>query len=429
MPLGLNPNCIQRLRDVVAAAIPQVQVSYGSFIAFESLAHLRAADNALPQTGSVHDRLLGYVGDQPASTFVHERLIHMVRARYHGDVRHAPVSQPLQSIPDLPDADALAAQLIAEFESLPWEYSVALAMPKPFSAVFATEPRTVELRDGLSIVAHDETYEATYPLSQSERRGANPWLMVLRDIREHGASYVQLRATGFIGPLTTTAPLEAIHDTVRQFTGLAVALGLFAPPQVFGDFQRPGFVVHRKKGEHWFFDFESNWDSEQARAFMGLELDRVFGNVEKVLGMTDSEWMLRLLSRIAHAFKEDASPRLKRGAQWLYDSFCEQDLPLAFVEAAVVMEVLLGGDKAASETAGLVELLSSRLAYLVGETQAERESLVREFKDIYGVRSRIVHEGKSTLSMTERDLLVKLHTLCRRVIRKEALLLRTAGKD
>lgn len=46
------------------------------------------------------------------------------------------------------------------------------------------------------------------------------------------------------------------------------------------------------------------------------------------------------LQRIARVFSSPDTQRVRRAAQWLFDSTCERDLPLAFVKAAVVMEVL-----------------------------------------------------------------------------------------
>jgi hypothetical protein len=107
------------------------------------------------------------------------------------------------------------------------------------------------------------------------------------------------------------------------------------------------------------------------------------------------------------------------------ESFGGADEMLSFVQAAVVLEILLG-DKAASDVVGLGELLRNRCAYLISRSQAEREQILQDFQRIYAVRSNIVHAGKKRLNMAEWRLFLRLRWICQRVIREEARLL--AGK-
>jgi hypothetical protein len=89
----------------------------------------------------------------------------------------------------------------------------------------------------------------------------------------------------------------------------------------------------------------------------------------------------------------------------------------------VVLEVLLG-DKATSDVIGLGQLLRNRCAYLIGKSHEERHTLLRDFDEIYAVRSQIVHRGKAKLNFKERLLNSKLRDICNRVIQREVDLLR-----
>lgn len=423
MPLGLHADCLTRLREVVSAAIPRFEVQQGAFVTTDAMLHLREADAALPGSGPIHDRLLDYVGETPASTFIYQRLNREVLAEAGYRDTNAPAMQPLQGIPRFADAAAIAGRIIDEFESLPWDYTLSFPMPKAFSAVFATEPKTIALSDRFSIVAPDAAFEGAFPVPDPDYSGgllfpftgyspSGAW--------EAGSAYLQLRATGFIGPHGATSPLDAAETVVREFAGLGTALRLFAPERSRErNFRQPHFVVHRMDGTGWAFDCEPAWATDQSRTFAELELDDVFGHVTNEMR---PDWVLDVLGRIKHVLADEHSRRLRRGAQWLFDSFCEPDLPVAFVRAAVVMEVFLG-EKAASDAVGLSELLASRLAYLVGRSQTEREQLARDFKAIYDVRSRIVHLGQSTLTTPEIGQLIELRNMCRRVIHREVELL------
>jgi hypothetical protein len=98
------------------------------------------------------------------------------------------------------------------------------------------------------------------------------------------------------------------------------------------------------------------------------------------------------------------------------------------VQAAVVMEILLG-EKAVSDLMGLGELLRNRCAYLIGRSHKEREDTLSDFKEIYEVRSKIVHSGKSRLNAKERVLFNKLQWMCRRVIQEEVARLEEDEKN
>jgi hypothetical protein len=110
-------------------------------------------------------------------------------------------------------------------------------------------------------------------------------------------------------------------------------------------------------------------------------------------------------------------------SEWLFDSYVRNDQRLSYVQAMIVLEILLG-DKAMSDDIGLKRLLSNRCAYLIGKTQEERDAILRDFDQIYKVRSKIVHEGKSRLTHDEHELFFTLLSLCHHVIYKEIELLK-----
>lgn len=110
-------------------------------------------------------------------------------------------------------------------------------------------------------------------------------------------------------------------------------------------------------------------------------------------------------------------------SQWLFDSYTGSDELLNYVQAMVVLEILLG-DKAKSDEIGLGRLLSNRCAYLIGNNYEERADMLRRFGDIYAVRSEIVHRGKQRLNAKERELFYDLHWMCRRVLQREVDLLK-----
>jgi hypothetical protein len=110
--------------------------------------------------------------------------------------------------------------------------------------------------------------------------------------------------------------------------------------------------------------------------------------------------------------------RIMLAAEWLFESYCARDELHAFVQAAVVTEILLG-DESLAEKVGLVELLATRCAYMLSFSAGRRTEIYKEFKKIYTVRSQIVHSGKRRLNKSERDLLFSLKYLCSEILHKE----------
>jgi succinylglutamate desuccinylase len=88
----------------------------------------------------------------------------------------------------------------------------------------------------------------------------------------------------------------------------------------------------------------------------------------------------------------------------------------------IVLEILLGDASKTSE-ASLGAILSSRLAYSIAENRVERATLEKEFRELYDLRSGIVHRGHSRFSGSETAQLERLRKLCARLIRHEIHLL------
>ncbi len=67
--------------------------------------------------------------------------------------------------------------------------------------------------------------------------------------------------------------------------------------------------------------------------------------------------------------------------------------------------------------------------YLIGKTSVQRSEILKDFKEIYDVRSHIVHRGKNRMSAREREHYGKLVWYCKRCIQEELKLIEQAKKD
>ena len=115
--------------------------------------------------------------------------------------------------------------------------------------------------------------------------------------------------------------------------------------------------------------------------------------------------------------------KILNACKWFYEGHVGDNELLSFVQNTVVMEILLG-DKSISDVIGIGELLRNRCAYLISNDDTERENILKDFNEIYNIRSKIVHRGKSKLFFNEKRLLNKLRFLCAKVIYKEISLIK-----
>ncbi|MBN9277161.1 MAG: hypothetical protein J0I57_05940, partial [Hyphomicrobium sp.] len=191
--------------------------------------------------------------------------------------------------------------------------------------------------------------------------------------------------------------------------------------------QKSHFYAHKQSDNgHFLPEYRLGLDDPIERGLLGLslhDLDGTLDSEERKLS-----WAEHTLGNMASAFAGlEKAETILLGAQWLFDSYSSRDELLSFVQAMVVLEILLG-DKNASDKIGLGSLLRNRCAYLIGNSQEERTNILQDFNKIYSVRSQIVHAGKHRLTLEERSLFRRLQWMCRRVIDKEVDLLKANPK-
>jgi hypothetical protein len=113
---------------------------------------------------------------------------------------------------------------------------------------------------------------------------------------------------------------------------------------------------------------------------------------------------------------EDAD-RIRSAFEWAFDSEENDNETLAFIQACIGLEALLG-DRPDEEP--LVARLKDRCAYLLGNTHAEREAIRKQFTTMYDVRSKLIHGRASRLSISDAQQLHYAQTILSDVISEES---------
>ena len=86
--------------------------------------------------------------------------------------------------------------------------------------------------------------------------------------------------------------------------------------------------------------------------------------------------------------EEEESKRVKSAIEWCFDSYVAENKTLAFLQICIGLEAILGDD---SYNAPLTEILADRCAYLIGNDIKGRKTIKNNFKELYSVRSKLIH--------------------------------------
>lgn len=112
----------------------------------------------------------------------------------------------------------------------------------------------------------------------------------------------------------------------------------------------------------------------------------------------------------------EESVRIKSAIEWSFDSITAEDETMAFLKACIGLEALLGENEAGPS---LTETLSDRCSYLIATSIKSRKNIKERFKDLYKIRSNIVHGSINHLDRENRIQLEFARHFLRSAIRKE----------
>lgn len=125
------------------------------------------------------------------------------------------------------------------------------------------------------------------------------------------------------------------------------------------------------------------------------------------------------VENIFHKAQDKNSPilnRIKSAVTW-YSSAVNADIPeIQFVSLMTALEILLVGEisKDPNQNSGSIsQRLSERVAFLLGNNYQKRLELEKKAKQLYGLRSDIVHGGKK---LNDIESLFELESIVRTIV-------------
>lgn len=416
MPLGLHPKARDALLPYIRNFIDGAKVLHGTALSYSgSFMELLNAETKLPQSGPIREALSRYVSDHSVLDFIPEAIQTRLKQLTYTEERN---ELPLIAALEIADVEVFSGQLLEEFESLPWPYWATINLPRSLADFITRLDQIHELSPQVRLI-HDQAEIGK--TAAPDMSASNSLLTGLGGFFGKTAKYseerkaLQLKVKGFVPQYGGSGTVDDTRSLMRSFFGIGVALEIFKfsyspalPPS------RQQITFRRFDHEEGINPSHSLSDAETSAIYkLTVPADFITGSGEVAAIARE-----RLGSVSAILQNPDKHSLLLRACEWLFNSHVGDDPLLSFVQAMVVLEILLG-NKASSKEVGLGTLLANRCAYMIGTTTSEREMILRDFAAIYDVRSQIVHSGKHRLSRREMEQLQRLRWLGRRVIQEE----------
>ena len=104
--------------------------------------------------------------------------------------------------------------------------------------------------------------------------------------------------------------------------------------------------------------------------------------------------------------------------EWGFDGSSNPNQTMGFIQVCIGLEALLG-DKRTGGQESLTEKLADRCAYLLGKTPDQRKELTQLFRNIYDLRSKLVHGVWPRVKDEQQGIVHDADFLLKRLVYKE----------
>ncbi|MBB3642602.1 HEPN domain-containing protein [Variovorax atrisoli] len=402
MPTSLHPSLRSRIHSILKTALERESFSFGDLDHDELRTGVRDFLKALP--ADAREQFIRAAGEDGLTSLMgsllNEKFGEAIDRNFEGYLRDLPGFDPHE----------LAEEFLKFFESLPKKYCVTFAFPRFMANAMFKGGIPAYVGENFALVGSWHEERQNFPLVERTHHSVHDVGLTENDVVIIDTYYVHLHifVHGIVKEgVQTETPAMAVQ-VLRSFFGQCIAAKVFSNAgyghgpyypelRIFGDSSAGAGLVSK-------FSLASN-DVDYLRQ---LRVPKDFGGIEnftRVLELVDGK---------------HRSANLNLAAKWYFEGLTNPDEVMSFMQLAIVVEILLGGDKA--EDIGLTEVLANRAAYMLATSSEDRSARIEFFRKIYKTRSKIVHNGISGLGLEERKQLKILRSLCAEVLNKEGLL-------
>ncbi|MDR6521785.1 hypothetical protein J2789_004475 [Variovorax paradoxus] len=400
------------LRRTISEALKQLRFESGHLLAVPLIPLSETIEKSLTKTE--REFLERAIGERPLLVSIYCFIVEEVNSEVEAG---AIKDLMLTELALYRDPETAADRIISMLESLPLQYRGSLMLPESMVDSFREQGWNNVRSERINLVGSWEQDADQFPAVKRATSFSGALDFAFMRTQEEGGETLGLHITvdGYATEVLPTRPIETAVSMVKSLFGLFIAVG------VCRTMQFPGIRAYAP----WMDIYRA----EEIRARLrGEVLDVSDANLLNRLFFTKpTEARLEKMKQIIDLVSRTTEPDpLVLAGRWLFESYANRDEAMAFMQAAIVLEVLLG-EESEKEGAGLTSLLANRCAYMIAGSRDERQEILKAFRSIYDTRSRIVHAGKASLTMDQKTQYFELQKLCDRVVRAELAALRGEG--
>lgn len=434
MSLGLHEECKRRLKEKLIQHFNEIKVENNfSFVKFTDI-YFYLLETVLPETGRARKLLTEIIGEFPISPFVSSEILREVRYNY---------GYESDSIKDLSQYDIFsnvndfAEYIIEYFDTLPFKYSFLVELPSNITDLFTENSYSIgsvirickpdtELIDNFKLSTGNNIvdrflwsrFRSTFSALGLALAGKD----AVSEELNHDKYYMQIFIDGYCDVYGITETTENLNKYIKAFFGLLLAERAFKIQYKYmAERVMYKIFVHSMHSGEWIIENIFNINDDIVKTLHSIKAEDYGGKLkDDDMKKNNVNNQLKIVADVFS--KENKFEKIILACQWFFDSYSGTNELLSFIQAMITIEILLG-EKKVSDLVGLTELLSNRCAYLIGKDSKQRSRILTEFREIYDIRSKIVHRGKSKITIKERDLLNRLQWICTRVIQEETKLI------
>lgn len=412
--ITIHEDCKKKLKLEVKKFLDEVKISnYG--IDVISFLNLGKIDDTFPT--KIKEELQLYIKEDVLFTYLYSKVLDFILTSSALD--NYSKKSGFDKLSNYVDTEDFSNTIINDLELLPNKGCMIMSLGKDIKQFVGKN--IYEISDTLSLIWPDNNFKDEYPLySGSKRKDMlihDKSVLMTPETKEWSKdeTYLKIDFEGYAGIQIVTEPMLKAIDMYKSFLGFLIAMETVTI----------GYT-NSIKDKYYIYSYNNGWKIEKCKKFDN-NISKTLNRLSYVKGLAqvfDLNKFIYSINLIALLMKKKRGvEKLLLAACWLFDSFCGENELLSFIQTTVSLEILLG-DKETSDIMGLGALLRNRCAYLLGNSYKEREDIIKDFKEIYDIRSKIVHRGKSRLSKKEKVLFHKLQELAKRVIKKEIELIK-----
>lgn len=318
-----------------------------------------------------------------------------------------------------PDAISTICERVATFiESVPRKYRVMFPLPNLDLA------RDVVLTDSVSFVRTPEAEPAKGLRGLLGKQAPTP-----------NRTYISVAATGYVNWSIRQSAMKDAASLMKRVMEVGVAKSLLIEDYRLSRGATLAALFGTPSANILQAVANDLSDTSIPAAFIWLPLG-TSTLLQKLIVYDDSSLSALRKPRIDPSRKEDDLAKFLKGPtelvtdsalaeqteslrsalEWIFDAHADDDDTAAFIKTCIALEAALGEE---SESDQITDRLADRCAFLLGRVASERSTTRKLIKDVYRLRSKLVHGKKTKLTPPDMDLVTdaELHLIL--VLQKE----------